>query len=463
MTARVQREIAEIKNLLLQMSGLVEEAVRTSILAWQQKNPEMAQRVIEHDWEIDEMENKIDTLVLKTLVLQQPMAVDLRFLTSSMQIAEQLERVGDHAVNIAEKVHELSTDTSSLTNASPGLKEMANHALSMLGDSINSFVYADSELAWEVKKRDRVVDDLYTQVVNDEIDAVEAQRLEIRAGIYHIILALNIERIADLATNIAEDVIFFVEGKLVRHSPEKEEDEEEKREESCPRETEEEYPCPAPTGDTKRREPLECLENHSKYVADCFEEARGALNAYFEGEDQLFEAIGLKVSELEHAADLISRNVRAHLPKGIIMPIDKFELFLYLQEEDNIADTAEDIIEWLSYKKVDLSHELKDKLYELYAMCLSICKELKPIIHAARTYFQTGDEDVRGHIKDKILALRRREHEADLMEHELKKMIFQKVSDPLAVMYTLKLVELIGKAADHAENAGDILRSMIAR
>ncbi len=460
MTARVQREIAEIKNLLLQMSALVEEAVRTSILAWQQKNPELAQRVIEHDWEIDEMENKIDALVLKTLVLQQPMAVDLRFLTSSMQIAEQLERVGDHAVNIAEKVHELSTDTSSLSTASPGLKEMANHAIAMLGDSINSFVYADSNLAWEVKERDKVVDELYIQVVNDEIDSVEAQRLEIRAGIYHIILALNIERIADLATNIAEDVIFFVEGRLVRHTLGKEEL---RKEEPSPLEAEEEYPCPSPIGDTKRREPLECLENHSKYVADCFEEARGALSAYFDGEDKLFEAISEKVSELEHAADLISRNVRAHLPKGIIMPIDKFELFLYLQEEDNIADTAEDIIEWLSYKRVDLPDDLKDKLYDLYAMCLSICQDLKPIIHAARTYFQTGDEDVRTHIKDKILALRRREHEADLVEHELKKMIFDKVSEPLAVMYTLRLVELIGRAADHAENAADILRSMIAR
>ena len=459
MTARVQREIAEIKNMLLQMSALVEEAVRTSILAWQQKNPDLAQRVIEHDWEIDEMESKIDSLVLKTLVLQQPMAVDLRFLTSAMQIAEQLERVGDHAVNIAEKVHELSKGTSPLSVASPGLKEMATHAIAMLGDSINSFVYADSDLAWEIKNRDKVVDELYGQVVNDEIDAVEDARIEIRAGIYHIILAINIERIADLATNIAEDVIFFVEGRLVRHEETKEVVPAEEKE----LEEGEEYPCPSPVGDGKRREPLECLENHSKYVADCFEEARGALDAYFSGEEKLFKVISEKVSELEHAADLISRNVRAHLPKGIIMPIDKFELFLYLQEEDNIADTAEDIIEWLSYKRVELTKDLKDSIFELYGTCLAICKDLKPIIHAARTYFQTGDEDVRTHIKNKILALRKNEHEADLLEHKLKKLIFDTLHDTLDIVYTLKLVELIGRAADHAENAADILRSMIAR
>ena len=459
MTARIQREIAEIKNMLLQMSALVEEAVRTSILAWQQQNLDLAQRVIEHDCEIDEMESKIDSLVLKTLVLQQPMAVDLRFLTSAMQIAEQLERVGDHAVNIAEKVHELSKDTSSLTVASPGLKEMATHAIAMLGDSINSFVYADADLAWEVKSRDRVVDELYVQVVNDEIDAVEASRLEIRAGIYHIILAINIERIADLATNIAEDVIFFVEGRMVRHD---EEIEKIKRG-AEKREAEEEYPCPSPLGEGKRGGPLECLENHAKYVADCFEEARGALDAYFDDEEKLFEIISEKVSELEHAADLISRNVRAHLPKGIIMPIDKFELFLYLQEEDNIADTAEDIIEWLSYKKLDLNPDLKDRIYDLYGTCLAVCQGLKPIVHAARTYFQTGDEDVRVHIKNKILALRKSEHEADMLEHGLKKLIFNTVQDPLDVMYTIKLVELIGRAADHAENAADILRSMIAR
>ncbi|OCC15707.1 Phosphate transport system regulatory protein PhoU [Dissulfuribacter thermophilus] len=461
MTAKVQREIAEIKNLLLQMSALVEEAVRTSILAWQQKNPDLAQRVIDHDWEIDEMENKIDSLVLKTLVLQQPMAVDLRFLTSAMQIAEQLERVGDHAVNISEKVHELSEGQITLAIASPGLKDMANHAISMLGDSINSFVYGDTNLAWEVKKRDKIVDELYSQVMKEEIDAVEASRLEIRAGIYHIILALNIERIADLATNIAEDVIFFVEGRLVRHKEAKEPGK--KLEiKTKTEEKEEPFPCP-PESDGRRREPLECLENHAKYVADCFEEARSALDAYFNGEKKLFEAISEKVSELEHAADLISRNVRSHLPKGIIMPIDKFELFLYLQEEDNVADTAEDIVEWLSYRSVSLDSDVKEKIFELYGTCLSICQDLKPIIHAARTYFQTGDEDIRVHIKDKILALRTREHEADTLEHRLKKLIFERVDGAIDAMYMLRLIELIGRAADHAENAADILRSMIAR
>ncbi len=511
MTVRVQKEIAEIKNLLLQMSAIVEESVRTSILAWQQRNPDLAQRVIDHDWEIDDMENKIDTLCLKTLALQQPMAADLRFLTSAMQIAEQLERVGDHAVNISEKVYELAEEYDTLTiTASPKLKEMAKFALSMLADSINSFVYNDSLLAWEVRRRDKVVDELYSQVLHDEIHAIEASKREIRAGVSHIILALNIERIADLATNIAEDVIFYVEGKMVRHI--------EKETTSSHREDSPSHPADSPEdkgshavhdapsythserisseeaeigqktpyyapikGDIdtvkdsyasicvskeaehKKREPLECLENHAKYVADCFEEAKIALAAYFDKDIKRFEVNAKNVTDLEHAADLISRNVRAHLPKGIIMPIDKFELFLYLQEEDNIADTAEDIVEWLSYRMPDVGDEIKEAILDLCAKCLVICKDLKPIIHAARTYFQTGDEDVRMHIKDKILALRTQEHEADIMEHRLKGFIFKEITQPIDTIYLLKLVELIGRAADHAENAADILRSMIAK
>jgi len=456
MTVKVQRKITDIKNMLLQMFALVEEAVRTSILSWQQMNFDLAQRVIEHDWEIDEIEIKIDSFILKTLFLQQPMAGDLRFLTSAMQIAEQLERVGDHAANIAKKVRELTEGYSALAVASPGLKDMGNHAIAMLGDSINSFVYGDSKLAHEVMAKDDVVDKLYSQVVKDEIEAVETSRVETRTGIYNIILALNIERIADLATNIAEDVIFYVEGRLVRHQEDTKKDKISGR------------VCLEVEGTKGSKAALECieldcLENHAKYVADCFEEVRGALDAYFSGDKGLFDKISEKVVELEHAADLISRNVRAHLPKGIIMPIDRFELFSYLHEQDNIADTAEDIIMWLSYRTVHLPGPVLEELMGLYANCLFICKDLRPIVHAARTYFQTGDEDVRIHIKDKIRGLRSREHDADILEHGLNKLVFHQMKDPIDIFYILRLVELIGSAADHAENAADILRSMIAR
>jgi phosphate transport system protein len=452
MTSRMQREIVEIKNMLLQMSGLVEEGTRTAILACQQQNPDLAQQVIERDWEIDKMELQIDSLALKTLALRQPMAVDLRFLTAAMQIAEQLERVGDHAVNISEQVTGLMKKTDIIPITSPGVRDMAGIAINMLGDSINAFVYGDSEMAHTVRNRDSEVDDLYTQVVEEEIGAMEKSRSEVRPGVYNIILALNIERIADLATNIAEDVIYLVDGRMIRHG-------------------EEEEPLEAadlikggPAGESKRREPLECLERHADLVRQCLEQAALATHAYMDGHDELFEKHQTQVKQLEESADLIKRNVRAHLPRGLIMPIDKFELFLYLNEQDGIADTAEDILEWLSYKRPAFSTEFRKEAGALLDKCLKISESLRPMLHAARTYFQTGNEEVRVFVKDSIRALRKQEHEADFLEHQLKKQVFSvDAVEGTCSCYLLRLVELIGESADRAEDAADILRSMIAR
>ena len=122
MTTRMKRDIAEIKNMLLEMSGLVEEAVRSAVLACQKQDASLAGRVISGDAEIDKIELEIDSLVLKTLALQQPMAVDLRFLTSAMQIAEQLERVGDHAVNMAEQLASFIQKSDIIDMSSPAFQ-----------------------------------------------------------------------------------------------------------------------------------------------------------------------------------------------------------------------------------------------------------------------------------------------------------------------------------------------------
>lgn len=448
MTSRIQCEIAEIKNLLLRMSALVEEAVRTAVHAWQKGDVELAQRVIDQDREIDASEMRIDSLALKTLALQQPMAVDLRFLTSAQQIAAQLERVGDHAVNIAEQVHGLMKREPGTTPVSTGLNEMAGVAIQMLADSINAFVYGDAVLAHAVRDRDNEVDDLYSEIVQGETATMERDPQGVRPGLYHIILALNVERIGDLATNIAEDVIFLVEGRILRHEGEK---------------GVEEGPVgPVPPGRT-RREPLECLENHALTVHQCLEKAVEAVHAYMENNTIRFVEFSNEVNELEHAADLIKRNVRAHLPKGIIMPIDKFELFFYLNEQDAIADTAEDMLEWIAYRRVSFPSDVQKGIATLLAKCLETTKDIPSILHAARTYFQTADEKVRVHVKDAIRAVRVKEHDADVIEHELKKAIFSSDLDSLSVTYLIRLAEIVGRSADHAENAMDILRSMIAR
>ncbi len=458
MSSKIQKNIAEIKNILLKMSALVEEAVRTAVRAWQERDELLARRVIDRDYELDRMEVQVGTLVFTTLATQQPMAGDLRMVTAATQIAGQLERVGDHCVNICDQVEEMVARTDVEIPPAPGLDDMASKAIKMLSDSINAFVYGDSKLAYSVLRQDKEVDELYAATMDAELASMEANSEKVRAGVYHIVLAINLERIADLATNIAEDVIYLVEGRLIRSGTLSEEDLEAAVEGSEPEVPE---ACPAPP--SGRREPLECLENHSRQVRECMARALEAIEAYFAGDEARFSAVVKEVSELEHAADLISRNVRSHLPKGIIMPIDKFELFLFLKEQDDVADTAEDVLEWLSYMDVSIPQNIQEEIVGLFKECLEIADQLGPVVVAARTFFQTGDDDVRSHIKEAIRKLRSMEHDADCHEHEIKKQLFAMDADPLTIFHLVRLVELVGRAADHAENAADILRSMIAK
>lgn len=462
MTARVQKEIIESKTLLLQLSSLVEEAVRTAVMAYQKNDPSLAELVIKRDNEVDLLEEKIDSVVLTALALRQPMASDLRFLTSAQQIASQLERVGDHAVNIARQVKGLAGTTSADEmsfehRTSSSIRDMANLAIQMLGESINAFVQQNAQLARSVRQKDSAMDELYAQVKQEEMALISHNKREVLSGVSNILLAMNMERIADLATNIAEDVIFMVEGKLMRHDFEYEavssDQELEGSAAACP---------------TKKpgqiREPLECLERHAVQVHECLVQAITGLKAYTANDDTSFKKCFEGVSELEHGADLIKRNVRAHLPKGIIMPIDKFELFLYVNEQDSIADVCEDVMEWLTYRRIQLPTAIAEDIIKLFEQCSSVVAGLASIIKDAREYFKTGNDAVRSRVKEAILTLRSREHQADVMENNLKQQIFDTYGDQMFPIYFLvRLVELIGRTADQAESAADIMRSMIAK
>ncbi len=464
MTIRFRKDIAQIKNLTLEMSARVEEAVRSAIIAMDHQDAGLAKSVVENDSYIDQLEDNIDELVITNLALQQPMAIDLRFLTSALEIVEQLERVGDHAVNIAEQVIKIIEETDVIVLSSPSLKDMANLSLKMLAESINAFVLADSATAHNVRKQDSEVDNLHDTVIQEETEAMLKNKDDIKSGIFRIILALNLERIADLATNISEDVIFLIEGKLVKHLTETKTVAEESEEAFLP------GGCPAGTiagqeGETikKKTQPLECLERHAMQVHLCIEATVRGLEAYLHGETRMFQRSFEEVVELEHAADMIKRNVRAHLPKGLIMPIDKFELFLCVNEQDAIADTAEDLMEWLSYYQAKTSTDLHAEFMTMINKCLQITYELPEIIRQARTYFQTGDIRIRDTVKDAIIAVRKHEHETDILAHSLKGKILKNTTDMFYVYFLVRMVELIGKIADEAENAMDVMRSMIAK
>ena len=213
-----EEELDKLKSLLVRMAGMAEEAVRLAVEALRERSAEKAERAIALDDEIDAMELEIDDHAIQLLALQQPLAKDLRFITMAMQIANDLERVGDHAVNIAQDVGHLIT--APLFPALPELDEMVRLASEMLKDALDAFVRSDSELARRVVLRDDRVDELHNNVFRILLTYMMEDPRKIGAGMDLFLVSRNLERIADLATNVAEDVVYVVEGRVIKHHAE---------------------------------------------------------------------------------------------------------------------------------------------------------------------------------------------------------------------------------------------------
>jgi phosphate transport system protein len=210
-----QKELGELKENLLKMAAIVEEAIRDSVQSLVNRDSDLAQKTFELEDRINKMENILDEMCLKLLALRQPMAVDLRFITSAMKIVTDLERMGDQAVNIAERAIFL--------NKEPQLKpyidipRMAELAQSMVKDVLDAFVNRDSKLARSVCERDDLVDGLNEQVFRELLSYMISDPKTITTAVHIIIISRCLERIADHATNIAEDVIFMVDALVIKH------------------------------------------------------------------------------------------------------------------------------------------------------------------------------------------------------------------------------------------------------
>jgi phosphate transport system protein len=213
-----QDELDALNSRLVAMAGLAESAVRNAVAALLGRDPEMAKRVIDGDHAVDSLEIEIEDRSINLLALQQPMAKDLRLIAMAMQISKDLERVGDHAVNIAEKVHWLVE--SPFFPILPEIEEMVRVATGMLNDSLDAFVRGDTRLAREILARDDRVDELHKNTFRILLTHMMEDPRKISAGMDLLLVSSNLERIADLATNISEDVIYQVEGRLVRHHAE---------------------------------------------------------------------------------------------------------------------------------------------------------------------------------------------------------------------------------------------------
>jgi phosphate transport system protein len=210
-------ELAQLKGRLLDMSQLAEDLLRTAVEALMERDEGKAQSVILGDRELDALEVEVDDACIHLLALQQPMARDLRLITMAMKISNDLERVGDHAVNIAEAVPHL---TGQPFAQFPEIEEMARLAREMLSDALDDFVRGDAQAAREVCRRDDRVDALHESLFRILLTHMMEDPRRIGPSRSMFLVSRNLERIADLATNIAEDVVFLVEGRTIKHHAE---------------------------------------------------------------------------------------------------------------------------------------------------------------------------------------------------------------------------------------------------
>lgn len=212
---KFEEEITELKKKLLEMASSVEEMIAKSIKALKENNMIMAQEVIKSDESIDKMEIEIDNLSIKILGLYQPEARDLRTVTMIMKINNDLERIGDHASSISKMVLYLSQ--SEPIKPLVDIPRMADKTIEMLKDSINAFINKDAEMAVEVCKKDDEVDMIEPQVVRELMTFIMADPSVIDRALRYIYIVRHLERVADLATNIAEDAYYIDTGEVLKH------------------------------------------------------------------------------------------------------------------------------------------------------------------------------------------------------------------------------------------------------
>jgi phosphate transport system protein len=213
-----QEELEALQNRLLEMAGIVESAIHSSVRSLVNRDEKEATRVLEHEERINHMEIEIDEHATRLMALYQPMAKDMRFLTAAIKINSDLERMGDLAVNVAER--SLSLAQQPPVKPLIDIPHMADLVESMVQKCLDAFVRRDGNVAREVLESDDAVDDLKDSIYNELIQFMESDPFTIRRGVDLMFVAHNLERIADHATNISEDVLFLVKGIDVRHHAE---------------------------------------------------------------------------------------------------------------------------------------------------------------------------------------------------------------------------------------------------
>lgn len=216
MQRHVDQDYEEIRQLLLEMGGQVEQMVADATRALTERDSDLAFAVMQADRQADRMEKQIDEACQSVMARQQPAAVDLRFLVAVMKIGNDLERIGDSAANMARAARELNQEPPLELHVD--VPRLSRAAQLMVHDSLDALVQRDPRLALAVWERDDNIDSLYRQIFRELVQLMAEQPKTVSRALHVLLVSRNLERIADHATNIAEDVIYYVEGKDIRHS-----------------------------------------------------------------------------------------------------------------------------------------------------------------------------------------------------------------------------------------------------
>jgi phosphate transport system protein len=219
MERRFEHELESLKTSVIKMASIVEDHVRMAVEALLTGHVELAQQVIAGDNCVDSLEIENDHAIIDLFALSQPVASDLRFLVAAQKINNDLERVGDHAVNIAESVQTFSVVRGKLPFLH--IPEMSAIARSMLKDAIDSFIGSSPDLARAVLVRDDEIDHLNRAMAHEALSLSRENPEHLEMGFELIRVSRNLERIGDLSTNIAEEVVFLTQARMVKHQAEK--------------------------------------------------------------------------------------------------------------------------------------------------------------------------------------------------------------------------------------------------
>jgi predicted phosphate transport protein (TIGR00153 family) len=211
------------------------------------------------------------------------------------------------------------------------------------------------------------------------------------------------------------------------------------------------------------KSPFENLQRHADKVKKCAQLFKEATVCHIDEKCKDFDMLTEEVAHLESEADAVKRNIRNHLPRGILMPVDKFQFMQYLREQDNVLDEVEEALFWLSFRPRSIPDEVSADILHLVTTVIPCIEKLPDLVALAIQFFRHGSEDLRTRMKSIVRDIRQDEREADVLERDIKYKVFSTINEALDVYHLVQLVEHIGNIADHAQNASDRMRTMIAK